>query len=117
MNKRSQGSAHRGLGEWVLQRLSAIYIGGFGLYVAIRLVVAPIRDYPAWVSWMHSGTTRAAFALFFLTTFIHVWIGLRSVYMDYLRIDWLRFLISALTAVGLLVMAFWVMPLLFGGRL
>lgn len=110
---RRSGSAHRGLGEWLVQRLSALYLAGFVLWLGIRLGLQPITGYPAWKGWMAGPGVRLAFALFFLSLLLHAWVGLRSVFLDYLKPLWLRFLAQAVTAAVLAVCAFWAAQLLF----
>jgi succinate dehydrogenase membrane anchor subunit len=104
---RPSGSAHTGLTEWFLQRVSSIYMAGFVVYVAVSLSFSPVHDYLAWRSWFSVGPMRLAWALFFLSVLVHAWVGLRSVYMDYLHPPWLRFGILLLTAFGLLALGLW----------
>ena len=103
----STGSAHAGLMEWLLQRISSLYMGGFVIYLVFHFLVSPKLDYAAWTSWFTDGVVRLAWALFILSVLVHAWIGLRSVYMDYLHPLWLRFSISLLTAFGLLALGLW----------
>ena len=106
-NLRASGSAHSGLGEWLLQRLSALYLAGFTVW----LVVWP-ANYLAWKAWMAAGGVRLAFALFFLSVLVHAWVGMRSVFLDYLKPLWVRFVAQLLLAGGLLVLAFWAAQIL-----
>lgn len=107
MNTQNQGSAHRGLGEWLLQRLSALYLGGFVLWLLLRLIISPLPDFMAWKGWVAGGGVRLAFALFMLSLLIHAWLGMRTIFIDYLRPLWLRFTAQILLALGLLTLAFW----------
>lgn len=107
MRARSSGSAHAGLMEWLLQRVSSLYMAGFVVYIVVYFSIAPIHDYVAWKAWFASGPVRLAWALFFLSLLVHIWIGLRSIYMDYLHPLWLRFSVSLLTAFGLLALGLW----------
>jgi len=116
INVRRAGSAHRGLSEWLLQRLSALYLGGFVLFAAGRLLWAPIVTYEAWRDWVLSLPMRLALALFFFGLLLHSWVGIRSVFMDYLKPMWLRFAAQGVTGLGLLTLGIWAMVILFGGR-
>jgi succinate dehydrogenase / fumarate reductase, membrane anchor subunit len=109
---RDSGSAHRGLGEWLLQRLSALYIAGFALWLLVRLASAAPVDYAAWKAWMATGRVRLAFALFFLSVLVHAWVGMRSVFLDYLKPLWVRFVAQLLLAAGLLALVFWAAQIL-----
>lgn len=107
MRWRGHVSAHAGTGEWLWQRLSALYIGGFALYVVVRLLVAPIEGYEEWRAWLAGGGVRLGFALLLASLLIHAWTGLRSVYIDYLRPFGLRFVVSFLTGLGLVALGLW----------
>ena len=112
MNTRGSGSAHRGLGEWLLQRLSALYLTGFTVWLVTWLSLATPTDYIAWKAWMAAGGVRLAFALFFLSVLVHAWTGMRSVFLDYLKPLWVRFVGQMLLAFGLLALAFWAAQIL-----
>jgi succinate dehydrogenase / fumarate reductase, membrane anchor subunit len=112
MNTRSSGSAHRGLGEWLLQRLSALYLAGFAVWLVVWLAMAAPADYTAWKAWMAAGGVRLAFALFFLSVLVHSWVGMRSVFLDYLKPLWVRTVAQMLLAFGLLALAFWAAQIL-----
>jgi succinate dehydrogenase / fumarate reductase, membrane anchor subunit len=109
---RGSGSAHRGLGEWILQRLSALYLTGFSVWLVARFAIAAPADYAAWKAWMATGGVRLAFALFYLSVLVHSWVGMRSVFLDYLKPLWVRFVAQLLLAFGLLALAFWAAQIL-----
>lgn len=113
-NPRSTGSAHAGLVEWLFQRASSLYMAGFFLYVVAHFSLTPAHDYISWKAWFAAGGVRLAWALFFLNLLVHIWIGLRSIYMDYLHPLWLRFIFLLLTAFGLLALGLWAAQILLG---
>jgi len=112
VKSRSSGSAHRGLGEWILQRLSALYLAGFAVWIVVRLMLLAPADYVAWKAWVANGGVRLAFALFFLSVLMHTWVGMRSVFLDYLKPLWVRAVAQLLLAFGLLALAFWAAQIL-----
>jgi succinate dehydrogenase / fumarate reductase membrane anchor subunit len=109
---RSAGSAHSGLTEWLLQRVTSLYMGGFVIYAVAHLGLSPVRDYTAWKAWFATGYVRIAWALFMVSILIHAWVGMRSIYLDYLHPLWLRFSVTLLTALGLLALALWAAQIL-----
>jgi succinate dehydrogenase / fumarate reductase membrane anchor subunit len=112
MNPGGSGSAHRGLGEWLLQRLSALYLAGFALWLIVRLAIATPTDFVAWKTWMATGGVRLTFAVFFLSVLVHAWVGMRSVFLDYAKPLWVRSVAQLLLAFGLLALAFWAAQIL-----
>ena len=106
------GTSRGGLGEWLVLRLSAVYMGGFAIFMAAYFTRYPVQDYQAWMLWFTSGYTRLALAVFFLSLIAHAWIGMRSVYMDYLKPFWVRFTVLVVTLLGLLAVGLWLAQLL-----
>lgn len=110
---RAFGSTHSGIGSWLVQRVTSLYMAGFVLYLAIRFAHRPIQDYSQWKLWWSGISLRLAVSLFVVSVLAHAWVGLRSVWMDYLRPFPLRFAVSALTAIGLALTGLWMLrPLL-----
>jgi len=109
---RPAGSARAGLGEWLVQRASSVYLAGFLAYLALRLAFEPFADHAAFRTWFAQGPVRIAWGLFFLSLLAHAWVGLRSVYMDYLHPAGLRTAVIFLTAFGLLALALWATQIL-----
>lgn len=114
MRMRLTSSTHTGLSEWLLQRTSAIYLGLFIIYVAIRLIFWPINDFEGWRSWFDSPMVRISWLLAFASLLVHAWIGIRSVFLDYLKPFQLRFIISMVFATGLIACGLWVIDILYG---
>ena len=112
---RRSGSARSGLGEWLLQRLTAVYMAGFGVLALISLLLSSRPDYAHWQAWLSGSGVRILLALFFISALLHAWIGLRSVYMDYLKPTWLRASALSLTLLALLAQAVWVGNILLWG--
>jgi succinate dehydrogenase / fumarate reductase membrane anchor subunit len=108
------GSTGSGFAEWLLQRLTALYLTGFTLWLAWQLAANPPADYLAWKQWFGLGAVRLAFALFFVSALVHAWVGMRSVFLDYAKPLWVRALVQLLTIVGLLALALWAAQLLVG---
>lgn len=101
-----------GLRAWLLQRVTAVYVAGFTLYVAFHFLLAPPASYAAWHEWMAKPGTRVAWAMFVVTLLLHVWVGMRDVFMDYVHPTALR--LVALTVLGLVLWAygFWALGIL-----
>ena len=113
MRAKAGAAAHRGTTEWLVQRISSLYLAGFVVAVALYFSLSPAPDYAAWRTWFGSGPIRIAWALFFASLLAHAWVGLRSVYMDYLHPLWLRFTATALTAFALLALGLWAAEILW----
>ena len=87
-------------------------MGVFVLYLVLRFAIAPIDVYGAWKMWFASAAVRIGFALFFASALLHAWVGMRSVFMDYVKPMWLRFVVQLVTATVLLILTLWVAEIL-----
>lgn len=107
ISPRFLGSAHTGLGEWLVQRVSALYLAGFVFWLMAHFLLLPPTDYLAWKAWFGQGGVRLAFALAYITVLAHAWVGMRSVVIDYIKPAGLRLLLQLLLAVLLTGLALW----------
>ena len=112
---RSLGSAHRGLMEWLVQRVTSIYLGVFTVYILVYFSVNPITSYTGWSTYFASGAVRLAWGLFFVSLLLHAWVGLRSIYLDYLKPDWVRFTVTVATAIAMTGLGLWAANILIRG--
>lgn len=103
-----------GLRPWVLQRLTALYL----LLSVLTLMVIIFRGEPmsfgAWRALMLQPACKVALLLFFSALFLHAWIGLRDVLLDYAKPLALRSLLLATSAFGLVTLELWVIVILTG---
>jgi succinate dehydrogenase / fumarate reductase membrane anchor subunit len=74
-----------GLRVWLLQRVSAIYLGLFLTYVLARFFLNPRPDYVAWRTWFAHPLFVICSAGFVIALLLHAWVGLRDVVLDYVR--------------------------------
>ena len=99
---------YRGLPSWLLQRLSAIYIALFALYLLFHFGSSAPASFSEWQTWMAQPSTTVTGLLFFGALLIHAWIGLRDVVIDYVPVFSLRLTVLSLLGTGLLAAAIWV---------
>jgi succinate dehydrogenase / fumarate reductase membrane anchor subunit len=92
-----------GLRIWLLQRVSALYLGVYLVYVMTSLLLYPRSDYAAWSAWFDRPLMAISTAGFVLAVLLHGWVGLRDVILDYVHHLGLRLLL--LTGMTLLLLA------------
>lgn len=100
---------------WLLQRLSAVYMAVFLVYFIAALLFAPPHSYAEWQGWMRSTPMALATTFFFLALLGHAWVGMRDVFIDYIKPFALRLILQNLLSLGLIVMALWVVRVLLTG--
>ena len=96
---RQLGSAHSGLGEWRLQRLTAIALIPLGLYFVTSVLRLATSDQVTAAAWIASPVGALLLILFVLAGLAHAFVGLRSILLDYVHTR------ARLLVVGLLVRA------------
>lgn len=105
-----------GLSAWLVQRLSAVFMLGFIVFVLLHFLIDPPRSYQAWHSWVgHPGVGVAA-AVFVAALLTHAWVGLRDVTLDYVAPPAARTSALALIVVALFAAGAWALELLLPGR-
>lgn len=106
-------SRHAGLRPWLLQRLSAVYLAVYFVYLLLHFAFQAPVDYPAWQGWVTSPAVSISAALFFLALLLHVWVGLRDILMDYVQSLAVRLIITSMLALGLSACGLWALRILW----
>jgi succinate dehydrogenase / fumarate reductase membrane anchor subunit len=101
-----------GLRAWILQRLTAVYMALFVIYLALLWLPSPPDSHAVWRAWVANPWVSIAILLFFLSLLLHAWIGIRDVLIDYVRPIGARLTLLALTGLGLLGCGLWVLELI-----
>ena len=111
--KRLVVGAHYGLQEWLAQRVTALVLGLYIIVVGLYAFFKPGLDYETWSGlfaplWFKVVTLLALAALFY-----HAWVGVRDIWMDYVRATGLRLVLLILTVLWLLACAVWSVQILW----
>lgn len=105
--------AHYGLKDWIGQRATAVVMAVYtALIVAVLLVVQP-ADFEAWRGIFAHGFIKFASFLFAVSLFYHAWIGMRDLWMDYIKPTGLRLALHVLTILALVGYAGWAAAILW----
>lgn len=102
-----------GLRAWIWQRISAIYLLGFILYLFFYMLVSMPFSYQSWHDWVADPVASIAIALFFMMLLVHAWVGIRDVIMDYIHPLFMRALISGVIGLALISCGIWLARILF----
>ena len=105
--------AHYGLQSWLAQRATAAYMAVFSVVFVIALAVSRPGTYETWRAFMGQGWMRFAAFLFLASLFYHAWIGIRDIYMDYIKPTGVRLTLHVLTIFLLVGYAGWAAQILW----
>ena len=111
---KSPVGAHYGVGDWLLQRLTAVVMAVYTVVFVGCLVIRVPSTYPDWKAVFAGGFMRAATLLFFAALLYHAWVGVRDIVMDYVKPAGLRLVIYIGVALVLLLYLVWAASILWG---
>ena len=114
--KRIAVGAHYGLKDWLAQRVTAVVMA---VYTLLWLGIAVYHggiDEALWRGLFASAAFRVATLLFGLALLWHAWIGMRDIWMDYIKPTAARLTLEVITVVVLAGYAAWLAEILWGGR-
>ena len=99
--KRLVVGAHYGLGGWLAQRITAIVMVVYTVVLLVAFFSARNFSYDGWAGlfahpWMKVATLLALAALAY-----HAWVGMRDIWMDYVKSTALRLALQVGTIVWL----------------
>lgn len=113
MVKRIVSGAHYGLKDWLVQRFTAVIMLIYTLALLGWLLAQRPLDYATWRALFDGAWIRYFTLLFALSLFLHAWVGVRDILMDYVRPARLRLPLQVATIVVLLLYAMWVVNILW----
>ena len=113
-SKRIVVGAHYGLRDWLAQRITAALMALFTVLLLAQVIFSkgPI-GYDQWAGifsaqWMKVLTFTIIIALLY-----HVWVGMRDIWMDYIKPVGLRLGLQVATIVWLVACAGWAIQVLW----
>ncbi len=113
MVKRIVVGAHYGLRDWIAQRATAVYMAVYTILFAAAALGLPEMSYPAWHGLFSNGLVRFLTLLFFFALIYHAWIGVRDIYMDYIKPVGIRLALHVVTIFVLVGYAGWAAQILW----
>ena len=113
MVKRLVVGAHYGFRDWLAQRVTAVVMAIYTVYMLVRVFSLPAYDNAAWRSLMAGGFTKFVTFLFALSLFYHAWVGVRDIWMDYVKPISVRLTLHVITLLALVGYAGWVAQILW----
>ena len=99
--------AHYGLGDWLLQRLTAVVMAAYTIVLAACLLMRAPHSYGEWKAMFSGGALRAATLLFFAALLYHAWVGMRDILMDYVHATGMRLALQSAVGLALLFYLVW----------
>ena len=106
--------AHYGLRDWLSQRVTAVVMT---LYTALLLGIVLWHgglDHATWKALFAGNPFRVATFLFMVSLFVHAWVGVRNILMDYAKPAGVRLALEVIVICALIAYAGWTIRVLWG---
>lgn len=87
-------TSHAGLFDWIVQRCTAVIVGVYVLFISLYLLLHPSLSYEGWHKLFMRGEMRALSIIVLVSILWHAWIGLWTVFTDYIKSKPVRLLLE-----------------------
>ncbi|MCC7080075.1 MAG: succinate dehydrogenase, hydrophobic membrane anchor protein [Burkholderiales bacterium] len=111
--KRILVGAHYGLRSWALQRVTGAVVAVYAVYFLLVLALQPQLDFIAWRGIFAHTWMRVPTFVCLIAVYLHAWIGVRDIFMDYVKPTTLRLGLLVVVAVALLAYSAWTVQILW----
>ena len=100
--------------SWLIQRMSAIFIAFFVVYMGVFLASNLPMEFSTWHAWVDITANKVIIILFFIALLFHAWVGIRDVVIDYVHPVALRFVLLTAILGSLMSIAVWLVLIIQG---
>ncbi len=114
MVKSVLGVSHQGLRDWLIQRVSAIVMAIYSTGLIAYFLAHPNLDYVDWHMLFSHPLMKVASILFITCLLFHAWVGMWTIFTDYITIFILRLILQILVFLSLVASFFWALQILWG---
>ena len=111
--KRLVVGAHYGLKEWIIQRITAVVMVVFTIVLLVDYCITGSATYEGWASLFGNQFMKLLTLLALFSLFYHAWIGVRDIWMDYIKPVSIRLTLQVLTVLYLVACAAYAVQILW----
>jgi succinate dehydrogenase / fumarate reductase membrane anchor subunit len=112
-SKRLVVGAHYGLRDWLSQRITAVLMALFTLLLLLQLIFGGKLGYDRWAGIFSQQWMKLLAFVTIVSLALHAWVGMRDIWMDYIKPVGLRLLLQVATIVWLVGCAGWAVQVLW----
>lgn len=93
--------AHYGMADWLAQRFTAIVMVVYTLVLMVAFFGGRNFSYDGWAALFAHAWMKIATLVTFIALAYHVWVGMRDIWMDYIKPTGIRIGLQFLTIIWL----------------
>jgi succinate dehydrogenase / fumarate reductase, membrane anchor subunit len=112
-SKRVVVGAHYGLRDWLVQRATAVLMVLFTLVLLLQVLFGGPLGYDSWSGIFAQQWMKVFTFVVIVSLAWHAWVGMRDVWMDYLKPVGLRLMAQVVTIAWLVGNAGWAVQVLW----
>ncbi len=112
-SKRIVVGASYGLRDWLAQRITAVVMAVFTAVLLAQLLMPGALGYDRWAAIFSQQWMKLLTLVTILSLAYHAWVGMRDIWMDYVKPVGVRLTLQVLTIVWLLGCAGWAIQVLW----
>ena len=112
-SKRVVVGAHYGLRDWLSQRVTAVLMALFTLVLLAQVLTPGPLGYDRWAGIFAAQWTKVLSFAVFIALAWHAWVGMRDIWMDYVKPVGTRLALQVATLVWLVGCTGWAVQVLW----
>jgi succinate dehydrogenase / fumarate reductase membrane anchor subunit len=112
-SKRLVVGAHYGLRDWLAQRVTALLMALFTVVLLLQVVLGGPMGYDKWAGIFAAQWMKVFTFVVIVSLLYHAWVGMRDVWMDYIKPVGLKLALQVFTIVWLVGCAGWAIQVLW----
>jgi succinate dehydrogenase / fumarate reductase membrane anchor subunit len=112
MNRASKGS--NGLRDWVIQRVSAVFVAAYVIFFTGYFFLHADLNYLVWQNLFSMTAMRVFNLLVLLALVLHAWVGIWTISTDYLKTPFIRFSFQVIVLLILSSCLIWGVQIFWG---
>jgi succinate dehydrogenase / fumarate reductase membrane anchor subunit len=105
--------ARYGLRDWLAQRVTAALMALFTLAVVVQVLMPGAMGYERWAAIFSHQWMKVLTFVTIVSLAWHAWVGMRDIWMDYVKPVGVRLVLQVLTIVWLVGCAGWAVQVLW----
>jgi succinate dehydrogenase / fumarate reductase membrane anchor subunit len=106
--------AHYGLKDWLAQRVTAVVMVIYTFVLLGSFLTGQNFTYEGWAGLFSTQWVKVFSLVTFLALYYHVWVGMRDVWMDYVKPVGIRLALQIITMLWLIACSFYTVQILWG---
>jgi len=111
--KRLVVGAHYGMKDWLAQRVTAIVMAIYTVILLVKFLMARDFSYVGWAGMFAEQWFKLVTFVVLMSLFYHAWVGVRDIWMDYVKPVAVRLTLQVATLLWLVGCAGWAVQILW----